>query len=84
MSVIKECYRSTVVLRPDTYAPRSLSYFDLLFEEAKKDFPDLNRNSVTVRSFAGKSNKNTIGIQFVVLGQKPESYIRVTELKYIW
>lgn len=51
------------ILRSDLYSS-SLDYYLKLFEEAKKDFPDLDCNDVKCVEYGGNTIKGTRGIEF--------------------
>jgi len=70
-----------VIFREDRYGSR-LDKFIWLFEEAKRDFSDLQYSDVEIIQYGGRSYKRTFGIEFLA-GSAPESYTRCaeTELK---
>ena len=74
--------RVRFVLRANHYG-RTLNLFDNLYEEAKKNFPLLNRADVEVVQYGGISYKHTFGIEFwagdFII---PEGYERIAELEY--
>ena len=58
----------------------NLEYFDALFAIAKEDFPDLQRSDVKVVKHQGSIRM--YGITFIRKGEIPQSYTRVSKLKY--
>ncbi len=64
------------ILRTEMYDDR-LSYFLDLFEEAKKDFPDLVAKQVKALKYGGDTHKGQRGIEFTFdLPYKiPDGYI---------
>ena len=51
------------MLRTDFY-DNSLDYFLKLFEDAKKDFPDLKAEDITCQEYGGDTIKGLRGIEF--------------------
>lgn len=69
------------VLRTDTYCS-TVAHFNMLMEEAKKDFPDLDPIGVEVKQYGGIFYKRTFGIEFKMPEDKvPASYSRRTKLE---
>ena len=86
--IIREvCYKENAdpmcMLMHDGWYTHALSIFMALFEEAKKDFPDLVPENVRVEKYGGESRKNMWGIEFLVRGNVPSSYKRVSELEMV-
>lgn len=71
--------KGMVVLRTDSYG-NSLAFFDYLFAEAKKDFPNLERENVQVTHYAGTRFARTFGIEFKATNI-PSGYDRIRELE---
>lgn len=65
MQLIKERCGRVGIIRTNTYS-RDLDYFVYLFEEAKKDFPNLSFYDVAIVHFGGVRYKGTWGIEFTV------------------
>lgn len=65
MEIIKESTGKYGVLRTDTYA-NSLAHFEMLFAEAKKDFPSLEPGKVEVIRYGGDRYARTHGIEFLI------------------
>ena len=80
MNIIKEVANCTVILRTLTYQ-ESLSHFMLLYDEAKKDFPNLKTDEVRVKHYGGNSFKGTNGIEFTIGSKEstPESYQKIAQ-----
>lgn len=53
------------VIRTDCYNSE-LSHFMLLFQEAKKDFPDLKEEQIEIKHYGGRCYKGTYGIEFTI------------------
>lgn len=70
----------TCVLRTDTYQ-KQLSYFLMLFNEAKKDFPNLKAEDVCVVKYGGDHQRRQNGIEFEVDELPPEKYTRIYTLE---
>jgi hypothetical protein len=82
MEIIKEYRDCIVVLRTKTYA-KTLGYFVELFNEAKKDFPQLDPDNVQVVKYGGRYYKGTMGIEFEIVGDKPVDYREIVELETV-
>lgn len=67
MDIIREYVqnggRVACVIRANVYTS-TLSHFMKLFEEAKRDFPDLEAGDVEVKHYAGERYSRTFGIEF--------------------
>jgi len=65
----------SIILRTETY-DNSLQYFLMLFEEAKKDFPNLTAEDVKAALYAPPIHESQRGIEFTIsLDDKiPEGY----------
>lgn len=69
------------VIRTNTYIS-DLSHFMILFEEAKKDFPDLKIDEVKVEHYGGERHKGIFGIEFDRPEEMvPETYTRMKRLE---
>lgn len=69
------------VIRTNTYKS-DLSYFMNLFEEARKDFPDLKLDEVKVEHYGGDRHKGIFGIEFDRPEEiVPETYVRMEKLE---
>ena len=69
------------VIRTNTYAS-DLSHFMNLFEEARKDFPDLKLDEVKVEHYGGERHKGFFGIEFDRAEEiVPETYARMKKLE---
>ena len=83
MEIIREyaIYAKRCIVRTKTYHSE-LAHFENLFEEAKKDFPDLRTGEVIVVKYGGMRYKNTFGIEFCRLEKiVPETYLRIKKLE---
>lgn len=79
MTIIKEYAANRVALRTSTYNC-SLDYFDTLYEEAKKDFPELNKEDVSIVKYGGERCNHMYGIEFVTVGA-PTGYTERKKLE---
>lgn len=66
-------------LRTNTYA-HSLDFFERLWEEAKRDFPWLDKNDVEVVHYGGIRYKHIFGIEFTAK-DIPDGYTDVGRLE---
>jgi len=80
MNVIKETCNDRCVIRTKTYA-NNLQHFIELFEEAKKDFPQLEPGSVEIVQYGGQDIKRMFGIEFNIKGEKPTTYRKIPYLE---
>jgi len=82
MKIIKECTDRHIVLRTNHYTS-TLDCFDMLFAEAKKDFPALERKDVTVSHCGGEKYRKTFGIEFEHpnKGEVPDGYFQINQLE---
>jgi hypothetical protein len=69
------------VIRTDSYGC-SLGFLSMLFEEAKKDFPNLGAEEVFIKNYAGIRYARTFGIEFQIEGNVPEGYREIPTLEY--
>lgn len=76
----KEQKNTRVVIRTKTYAS-SLDYFDKLYEEAHKDFPEIPKKEMQVTHYGGIRYKYTFGIEFNVKGKVPEDYQKISKME---
>jgi hypothetical protein len=85
MEIKKEFCGNTVVIRTNCYG-KSLEFITGLYEEAKKDFPDLQPSDVNVVYYAGKSYARTYGIEFKVahVVTIPPNYFELRSLESLW
>lgn len=74
----RELAIKTFIIRTDTYQ-HSLDYFDTLFQEAKKDFPFLNRRNAEVVHFSGSRYRRTFGIKFSSSANAPTGFNLIDE-----
>lgn len=83
MRIIKESTGKHCVLRTDTYA-HSLAHIEMLFQEAKKDFPSLKAEDVQVVYYGGDRYARTNGIEFPVPegASVPQEYLLIAHLEY--
>ena len=82
MQIIKERKGNQFVLRTTTYG-KTLGYIVELFNEAKKDFPGLNKDNVNIVKYGGRQYKGTMGIEFEMVGLSPEVYAEIAELETV-
>jgi hypothetical protein len=68
-----------VVITANTYAS-SLAFLDWLFAEAQRDFPDLKREEVEVKYYAGARRARTFGLEFN-RPAAPDFYERIYEVE---
>ncbi len=54
----------------------TLANFELLFAEAKKDFPELTTNDVTIQQYSSLSLSHTFGLEFQPPSEVPRTYRR--------
>ncbi len=80
-AIVKEFSGTRAIFRTNTYA-KGLDHINYMFEEAKKDFPDLEMNQVEVVEYGGDRIKRIMGIEFDVQNPSdiPSNY---TELAVI-
>jgi hypothetical protein len=69
------------IVRTDCYA-HTLAFFNELFEEAKKDFPNLKPEECRVEKYAGREYAGTFGIEFE-RRDAPGSYRRIKEVELV-
>ncbi len=84
MKIIREysTYAKICVIRTNIYGSQ-LSHFMNLFNEAKKDFPDLKPEEVDIKQFGGRRYKRTFGIEFDRPEESvPETYNRIENLEH--
>lgn len=80
--IIKEFQASPVqviCIRGTSFC-HDLSFVDALFEEARKDFPGLKREDVTVRTYKDPVRHGSIGLHIEPSGKLmeiPETYTRI-------
>lgn len=84
MKIIREysTRSQTCVIRTLQYNS-SMSYFESLLAEARKDFPDLKSEEVEIKHYGGDRYSKTFGIEF----KRPEkdvpaTYSRMENLEY--
>jgi len=84
MRIIKEYCEETghIVLRTNTYA-RSVGHIVRLFEEAKKDFPELIMDECNIDYYAGVHHARTYGMLFKAKNA-PENYFRINRLEQVY
>lgn len=78
MRIIKECVGHDCILREDNY-DTSLAKITRLFNEARRDFPQLREAQVRIVFYGGDRYSRTLGIEFtapVSQGPIPDSYRR--------
>ena len=80
MHYIKEQTETHAVIRTDTYA-RSIDHVLRLFEELKKDFPEINPREVNVVEYAGSNYAGTLGLEFRKPKLVSENYRRIPQLE---
>lgn len=86
--IIKEVYkqegRSPIfILRKNTYSS-TLAKFLELYNEARKEFPNLQTDEVRVVHFGGERYKYTFGIEFYAITTSiPEGYTQIGILEYL-
>ena len=68
------------VVRKNNYDGR-LSNLLNMFELAKKDFPDLLPQDVTVQKYGGNTHRRQYGIEFEMHGEVPAKYKRIHALE---
>ena len=75
MIIIKENQKGTkrLCIRTNSYA-NSLKHFNMLYDEAKKDFPSLETKDIEIMHYGGMRIKYTYGIEFAAIGDIPDSY----------
>lgn len=70
------------IVRTDCYNS-DLSHFILLFQTAKKDFPDLKEEQVEIKHYGGMTYKGTYGIEFNLDPKViPVEYEQIHKLEY--
>ena len=81
-TIIKECIHShkKCAITTNCYGS-SLRFIDELFDEAKKDFPTLERNDVEVVKYGGRIRKQMYGLEFMAPGPVPASYFSVEDFE---
>ncbi len=84
MVIIKESTGKHAVLRTDTYV-HTLAHINMLFEEAKKDFPSLKAGGVEVVRYGGERYARTTGVEFEIPegATIPAAYQHIEELELI-
>jgi hypothetical protein len=82
MNIIKEYYppASKCILRTDTYGC-SFELIRELFDEARRDFPELEAKDVEVVLYAGTRYAHTLGIEFRTNGPVPATYSEIPKLE---
>ncbi|MDO8599326.1 MAG: hypothetical protein Q7S02_04410 [bacterium] len=86
MTIIREVHHrgdgmSHCVIRTDTYAS-SVAHFQLLLEEARRDFPALEPKDAEVIHYAGRRYSGTFGIEFdAATSTIPATYIEIAEVE---
>lgn len=70
----------TCVIRTTTYN-HTAKYFKKLITEAKKDFPLLADNNISIIHYGGRIYKGTFGIEFPVNEEPKEDYLKIKELE---
>lgn len=65
-----EFQKDHIIIRSLRYGS-SIGYFNKLVEQAKKDFPNINVESIEVVQYGGRHYARTYGIEFSV---KPNEY----------
>ncbi len=78
MDIIKQYFQLKsgfvlFILRTNLYS-ESLQYFLTLFEEAKKDFPDIKAKDIAATEYDGDTIRGTRGIEFRI---KPKGKAKV-------
>lgn len=83
MRIIKERTEKHCVLRTESYS-HTLAHIEMLFEEAKKDFPSLKPEDVELVYYGGERYARTNGIEFIVPNGAPvpEEYQPIAHLEY--
>lgn len=75
------CEKShTAVIRDENYGSQ-LEKFIEFYNEALKDFPNLNASQVRIVKYGGRRYANTFGIEFEARGV-PNYYTRIGQLEY--
>lgn len=89
--IVKECVPppkegrlTAFVVRYGNHYARTLAFIQALYEEARKDFPDLTPDQVEVVQFSESPIKGMFGITFALDVTPPESYTRRSRLEYIY
>jgi hypothetical protein len=82
MDIIKESTGSIAVLRTDNYV-HTLAHFLELFEEAKKDFPELKPEDVEIVHYGGERYAKTFGMEFEIPKGKicPAAYAKIEQVE---
>ncbi len=89
MEIIKEVFINSqhknvrFIIRTNTYS-NSLFYFNTLFEEAKKDFPDIKPDDVEIIHYGGRRYKGTFGIEWSesITIKRPKEYREISNTEY--
>lgn len=82
MKFVKEVSGNRCAIRADSYN-NDLQHISNLFEEAKKDFPQLEPSNVKVVQYGGRHIKRIFGLEFDVPANArvPTTYIGVSEFE---
>jgi hypothetical protein len=83
MRIIKQYFldedsgRKRCVIRTNTYT-HTVAHFNMLAAEIKKDFPQLPESEFDVVHYAGERINQIFGIEFNIIGDAPEDYVKVS------
>lgn len=82
MDIIREHCKQRCIVRTDTYAS-TLGHLEMLFAEARNDFPGLVQDRVEIVHYGGRSYARTYGLEFDVEPTQriPDSYKAVQEVE---
>ncbi len=76
-------YEHRIVVRTNCYGS-NFGFFQMLYNEVKKDFPHITPEDADIKHYAGRSYKHTYGIEFNIKSEikVPEGYTEISEVEY--
>lgn len=76
-------YEHRIVVRTNSYGS-NFKFFQLLYDEVKRDFPHITPEIADIKHYAGRRYKHTYGIEFNIKSEikVPDGYTEISEVEY--